>query len=121
MAQHNWQGHVIDVQLLLDPKHLWIAGGFIVNIDSSNKFTYPGKYEAGGTATDFTISDGNSTYTGNVRSVGRVLAMRTKCQVTIEDNVIAEGTPRANNWYILYAMMPIVFGIFFVVMRLLLR
>ncbi|MBN2267662.1 MAG: hypothetical protein JW725_05000 [Candidatus Babeliaceae bacterium] len=121
MAQHHWQGHTVDVQMVLDPKYLWVAGGFVVNIDSSNIFKYHNKFEAGGTSTDFSISERNSAYTGSVRSVGRVLAMRTKYQVIIEGNVIAEGVLRAKNWYILYAMMPILFGVFFVLVRQFLR
>lgn len=109
MAHHVWNGHSIDVQFRLQRRVCWLAGGFVVRIDGGPKIHPPTELEADGTSTPFKIAHSGSEVSGDVRSVGRVMAMGTRYEVTVETDKVAAGCLRADNWYIPYSILLIFF------------
>jgi hypothetical protein len=101
-VRHTWEGHTIDVHFRLNPHYGWLAGGFVVRIDSVTEFQPPRKIEGFGTATPFEIAHHGGVIPGVVRSVGAPAALGIGYELLVDGAPHAEGRLRAENWYVLY-------------------
>src|SRR5262245_12922831 len=104
MAQHVWEGHVIEVRFRLLPQVAWLGGGFIVRVDGGKEFLPPRGLEGRSTATRFAIEHAGREAAGVVQSVGRVRALGTPYEVRLDGSPVAAGRVRADNWVLPYTV-----------------
>ena len=89
MAHYEWNGHDIDVELRPFGVTAWLAMGFVVKVQGQEFFPKPDGL-ALGTHTDFVITDGLSTTSGVVRSLGPMIFLpRMRYVVMVGDAVVA--------------------------------
>lgn len=97
MAIHEWQGHTIEIQLVLWPRLLWLGGDFVVIVDGTNRFAN-GSRGSFNAPTQFTI--------GQQRGVVRTNSMISDAylqigySVEVDGLLVADGKIRPANWHL---------------------
>jgi hypothetical protein len=105
MATHTWNGHAIEVQSYATPRLLWFSVAFLVHVDGAASFRSPSHIEGFRTIVPFQILVAGAVRHGRVESTRPFSVLRGGYRVYVEDQEVASGTARAQNWYIAYGVI----------------
>lgn len=114
MAVHTWNGHEIEVESHAVPKLLWLGMNFSVRIDGAEKFSSPKHFEGLRTTVPFKVMDAGNVIHGHIESGRPCSAIHSVYRVFIENELIANGSVRARNWYVTYTILGAGLGAFFI-------
>lgn len=105
MANHSWNGHLIEVESHATPKLLWFGMSFSVRVDGSRSFRSPDYFEGLRTVVPFEIVDAGTVRRGRVESGRPCSVLYAVYRVFIEEQEVARGAVRARNWYTTYGII----------------
>ena len=86
------------------PQFLWLLIRAEVVVDRSKRYTER-NVASWRCIVPFEIPEHDKVVLGRVESFGIQGGVRMKYRVVVEDDVIIEGSTRAGNWYMPYAML----------------
>lgn len=109
MNVHQWHEHTIEVRTRSLPQFLWLLVRAEVVVDRSKLFTEQ-SVASWRCRVPFEISERDKVILGRVESLGVESGMKMKYRVVVEDDVVAESSARAGNWYMPYVVLAVLFA-----------
>lgn len=103
---HQWHEHTIEVRIRSLPQFLWLLIRAEVIVDRSKHYTER-NVVSWRCIVPFEISERDKVVLGRIESFGIQGGVRMNYRVVVEDHVIAEGSTRAGNWYMPYALLAV--------------
>jgi hypothetical protein len=104
MNVHEWHGHTIAVRTRSLPQFLWMLVRAEVVVDGSRLYTERNVASLRGIV-PFEIAEPGKVILGRMESFGVEGGAKMKYHLLVEDEVIAEGSARAGNWYAPYLVL----------------